>query len=500
MKIKNLFITSALLLIANSILPALVSAQVMRLYGMTIIGGTSNQGVLFQYDPADSAYAKKVDFAGTSNGSEPFGSLMHATDGNLYGAVYQGGANAFGVLFKYDPVSSSYTKKLDFADTATGTYPRSDLVQASDGNLYGTTELGGTYNNGVIYKFDPGTSAFSKVHDFGAAGVTGTIDGSPYNSLMQASDGKLYGLTHVGGVGNEGVLYQYDPATSTYTKKIDFGAIGSTGPTYITAAYGTNPEGALVQATDGKLYGMTNQGGSGSYGVLFQYDPVLDSVTKKLDFGAIGVTGTTNGINPTGALLLASDSNLYGMTPNGGANNLGVLFKYNPLTSTYTKRVDFAGTSNGATPYGSLIQASDGNLYGMTSAGGSNNGGILFQFNPVTSVFTKKLDFTGTNGKIPGYSRLLEFDLITAVNNLSNNNNFSIAPNPATDQLTIHTPSFPNETITVSIMNVLGEIMQKENLKWSDNISMDIKNLHSGIYFLQLKTEKVSMVKRFVKE
>ncbi len=368
---------------------SLMQANDGKLYGMTDYGGTNSMGVLFQYDPATAAYTKKLDFAGVTNGSNPSGSLIQANDGKLYGMTIYGGTNSKGVLFQYDPGTSTYTKNIDFSGATNGSYPCGSLIQASDGKLYGVTNNGGATGMGVLFQYDPATSSFNKKLDF-----AGTINGSnPKGSLMQASDGKLYGVTYNGGANNMGVLFQYDPGTSTYTKNIDFAG----------ATNGCQPSGSLIQANDGKLYGMTSQGGANSMGVLFQYEPSNSTYTKKVDF-----SGTSNGQNPYGSLIQASNGKLYGMTNGGGTYNFGVLFQYEPITSTYTKKLDFNGTTKGANPQGYLLQANDGKLYGMTSTGGTNNMGTLFQYDPATSIYTKKLDFTGTtNGSNP-YGSLMQ--------------------------------------------------------------------------------------------
>jgi uncharacterized repeat protein (TIGR03803 family) len=367
---------------ANPLSNQLTEASDGKLYGMTSNGGANNMGVLFQYDPATSTYSKKLDFAGATNGQSPRGSLMQASDGKLYGMTYQGGSNNAGVLFQYDPATSNYTKKLDFAGATNGAYPCGSLMQASDGKLYGMTAFGGSSGNGVLFQYDPATSSYTKKLDFAGA----TNGAQPAGSLMQASDGKLYGMNQNGGANNVGVLFQYDPATSTYTKKLDFGTTN-----------GVSPLGSLMEANDGKLYGMTLGGGANNMGVLFQYDAATSSFTKKLDFA-----GATNGANPCGSLMQASDGKLYGLTRNGGTNNVGVLFQYDPATSTYTKNLDFAGAINGSNSEGSPMQASDGKLYGMTRYGGANNVGVLFQYDLATSTYTKKFDFAGvTNGVNP---------------------------------------------------------------------------------------------------
>ena len=361
---------------------SLVQASDGTLYGMTYGGGANNLGVLFQFDLTTSIYTKKLDFSGTTNGSNPYGSLMKATDGKLYGMTSAGGANGQGVLFQFDPTTSVCSKKLDFAGITNGSYPAGSLIQATDGKLYGMTSAGGANNNGVLFQFDPTSSGYVKMADFNSP-----IKGSyPTGSLMQATDGKLYGMTNHGGANDIGVLFQYDPLISVYTRKLDFAGNSN----------GSYPRGSLIQATDGKLYGMTNQGGVNDLGVLFQFDPATSVYVKKLDFA-----GTTNGSSPQGSLIQATDGKLYGMTGAGGANDLGVLFQFDPATSAYVKKFDFDFT-NGSSPTGSLMQATDGKLYGMTYGGGPNGWGVLFQFDPTTSIYTKKLDFAGiSNGRYP---------------------------------------------------------------------------------------------------
>ena len=130
--------------------------------------------------------------------------------------------------------------------------------------LYGMTRDGGSTDHGVIFSFDPATSTYTKLQDFDY-----TNGGDPYGSLIQASDGKLYGMTSGGGNNGYGVIFSYNPVTSAYSKLIDFD--------YVNGAY---PQGSLIQATDGKLYGMTYGGGSNDYGVIFSYNPCYFSLYK----------------------------------------------------------------------------------------------------------------------------------------------------------------------------------------------------------------------------
>ena len=183
---------------------------------MTTSGGTSNFGVLFEYDPATGVYTKKLDFDGAANGRYPYGSLAPGGSGKLYGMTYSGGTSYFGVLFEYDPATGVYTKKHDFEGAANGRYPRGSLALGGNGKLYGMTNQGGTFYSGVLFEYDPATGGYTKKLDF-----DGAANGSyPFSSLAASGNGKLYGMTISGGTSNSGVLFEYYPATGVYTKKI----------------------------------------------------------------------------------------------------------------------------------------------------------------------------------------------------------------------------------------------------------------------------------------
>ena len=378
-----------------------------KLYGLTQDGGSLSDGVLFEYDPATSSFAKKLDF-NLTEGESPRGSLAQASNGKFYGTTNGGGATGDGTLFEFDPATAMYTKKVDFIG-ANGLNPQGSLVLAGYGKMYGMTSDGGTNSAGVMFEYDPATSAFTKKLDFNYT----TTGGNPYGSLVLAGNGKLYGLTAYGGVNDKGVIFEYDPATNIYSKKIDFSS----------GSGGYQPEGDLMQATNGKLYGMTRLGGTSDLGVIFEYDIATNTIAKKVDF-----TGA-NGENPAGNLAQAPNGKLYGMTERGGANNIGVLFEYDPATSVYTKKLDFNGAANGGTPYGSLELSSNGKLYGFTTSGGVNNFGVLFEYDAATSTYTKKQDFAGANGAYPYKGSLLfSYCAIPATPTISVTNANTLSP------------------------------------------------------------------------
>jgi uncharacterized repeat protein (TIGR03803 family) len=152
-------------------------------------------------------------------------------------------ATALGLFFPLI-LPLQLTKKLKDFDYNNGAIPSGSLMQASDGKLYGMTNMEGSADVGVIFSFDPSTSTYTKVKDFN--GVDGADGGGPEGSLIQARDGKLYGMTSQGGSNNAGVIFSFDLSTSTYTELKDFDNIN-----------GARSYGSLMQASDGKLYGMT---------------------------------------------------------------------------------------------------------------------------------------------------------------------------------------------------------------------------------------------------
>ncbi|MBI3194197.1 MAG: hypothetical protein HYZ34_07000, partial [Ignavibacteriae bacterium] len=298
---------------------------------------------------------------------------------NLFGLTPEGGTNGHGVIFSYDPVTNTYTKKHDF-DSTNGRYASSSLFQASNGKLYGTTRFGGSNDLGVLFEYDPATSTYAKKFDFG--GSDGAV---PFGTLAQAADGNLYGTASEGGSSNVGVLFEYDPVTEIYTKKLDFDGTN-----------GANPWNSLMKATNGKFYGTTGNGGTSGAGVIFEYDPATSSYTKLYDFDY------TNGADPRGTPMQATNGKLYGVTVGGGASGLGVFWEFG-LPSTYTKKFDFNGTNGSIPHHGPLLQATNGKIYGMTLTGGSDGVGVLFQYDIASDTDTTLVDFLegSTNGNRP---------------------------------------------------------------------------------------------------
>lgn len=449
------------------------------LWGMTWLGGTYNDGVIFKYDPDSNILTKVLDFDGLNYGRYPRGSLMLASNGKLYGMTYLGGNADWGVLFKYDQDSATFIKLLDYdmLDVIHGNSPHGSLIQVSDGKLYGMTTSAGSNNNGVLFEYDIFINTYTKKVDF----YSPTTGRNPFGSLMEATNGKLYGMTS--GSQYEGTLFEYSISTSTCTKLLDF----------YGASNGAKPGGSLMQASNGKLYGLTQKGGVFNYGVLFEYDLISGIYTKKVDFDSINI-----GCYPSGTLLQAIDGKLYGMTVSGGTNNYGVLFEYDITNDTIIKKLDFDGINTGGGSYGSLMQASNGKLYGLTMMGGCYNNGVLFEYDPVSDIFSKKLDFDSINGSHPFYTYLIEVpDTIVSINdNNIESNNIKIYPNPSNGEFIMEHQI--DNFINIVIYDTQGRIMYSENnLKKTNHISVNIK---PGLYFIKISSDKGCMQKKLIIE
>ncbi len=368
---------------------ALLQATDGKLYGMTQSGGTNvNQlGTLFSYDPVKKELINLFDFDG-DNGSVPFGSLIQATNGQIYGMTFTGGSGGAGTIFSYDPANKIVHKLYDFQNSAAG-FPMGSLVQASNGKLYGLTSSSGSDNNfsGTIFSFDPALNIVTQL--FGFDGANGS---NPFGDFLLASDGNLYSTTNSGGTNGLGTIFSFNINTNVTTKLVDFDSND-----------GANHFGSLVQSGKGSLYGLTIYGGSTASGTIFSFDPVSHQKAILYSFNTTNLNSTA----PTGSLVSSANGKLFGASYNGGTNNKGTIFSFDPATKTQTKVTDFTGV-NGAYPSsgGTLVGAANNKLYGTTNSGGAGNFGTLFSFDPSTNVQTKLYEFDNNGGQYPSGSLL----------------------------------------------------------------------------------------------
>ncbi len=364
-----------------------VQASNGKFYGMSG-GGTHTEGLIFEFDPVSGSYIEKISLGLKINGSLPFGSLFQAINGMFYGTTTYGGLYGVGVLFEFDVKTLTYTKKFDFSPSK-GILPQGQLLQIDNGMMYGLTVRGGDNDLGVLFEYNSITNTYSKLFNF-----SNPLGSYPGGTLLDYGDGKLYGITSI-----TGRLFEFDIANNTYSEKYTFMDYD-----------GQPPTGGLIKASNGKLYGMAVNGGGflSDNGVLFEYDIQLNKYTKKV------VLDGFNGSRPIGSLIQSSNGKLYGTTSLGGLNNKGVIFEYEIGSNSFVKKIDFDG-SNGSNPWAGLIEAANSKMYGVTNQGGSNNVGVIFEYDPATNNFTKKIDFNNANGSMPLYSPLIQLREIQSI-------------------------------------------------------------------------------------
>jgi uncharacterized repeat protein (TIGR03803 family) len=259
-----------------------------------------------------------------------------------------------------------------------GANPYGSLI-LSNGTLYGMTSQGGAANGGVAFRMNVGGTGYTNLHSFSTSGGNGL---SPWAALT-LTNSTLYGMTAAGSYWGSGLIFRVNTDGSSYTNLHSF--VGG-------ATNGSTPYGSLTLA-NGKLYGMTMHGGASDLGVLFRMNTDGSGYTNLHAFTG----GATNGAYPSGDLVL-SGTTFYGMTSQGGSNNVGVVFRVNTDGSSYTNLHSFAGYPNeGASPPRSLTL--DGSaLYGMTQSGGAANLGVVFKLNTDGSSYTNLHSFAGGTG------------------------------------------------------------------------------------------------------
>ena len=323
-----------------------------------------------------------------TDGQYPMRGLVQATNGDLYGTTYGGvhdsGETDSGTVFKITP-SGTLTTLYTFCPTGDnctdGVNPDGVLIQATNGDLYGTTFGGGAYGLGTVFKITP-SGTLTTLHSF-----DGTEGENPAGGLVQATNGDLYGTTSGGGAnttcpGGCGTVFKITPSGTLTTLYSFCSRSGCTD--------GSDPVAALVQATNGNFYGTTNLGvnNQGGYGgTVFEITPSGKLTTL---YSFCSKTGCADGEVPNGGLVQASNGNFYGTTFYGGTYGDGTVFKITP-TGTLTTLHIFDVT-DGTNPGGTLIQATDGNLYGTTyqhgTDSGGGGGGTIFKITPSGALTT----------------------------------------------------------------------------------------------------------------
>ncbi len=307
-----------------------------------------------------------------ADGNGPVAGLVQGSDGNFYGTTQSGGTYSYGTVFRITS-SGACTNLYSFGSSPTdGNGLVAGLVQGSDGNFYGTTYFGGLTGVGTVFRISP-TGAYTNLYSFGYS-----PDGfNPYAGLVQGSDGNFYGTTYFGGLMGGGTVFRISP-TGSYTNLYSFGS---------SPVDGNGPVAGLVQGSDGNFYGTTQSGGTSSNGTVFRIS-LTGNYTNLYSFGS----SPADGDGPVAGLVQGSDGNFYGTTQSGGTSSNGTVFRIG-LTGNYTNLYSFGSSpADGNGPVAGLVQGSDGNFYGTTQSGGTSSNGTVFRIS-LTGNYTNLYSF-----------------------------------------------------------------------------------------------------------
>lgn len=317
----------------------------LGLYGTTN-GNAATAATIYKYTPSTGAFTTLYQFD-QAHGQFVTAPLIQATDGNLYGTAYQGGANNCGSVFKLTTLGTLLWY-YSFPCGQGGANPVGPVVQASDGNFYGTTSQGGSIGYGSVFKLSR-NGVISILYSFKGSPSDGS---SPFAGLVQATDGKLYGATSGGGTSNTGTLFQI---TTTGSYKL----------LYNLNTHTSNPVGTLSQHTNGVLYGTAEFGGKFGFGTVYSLD---------MDFGPFVAL-------PRRAGKVGSSVQILGQALTGATSVTfnGIASTFHVVSDTYMTAIVPSGATTGpvvvTTPTGTLTSNKNFRIIGGTTTAARTNSG-----------------------------------------------------------------------------------------------------------------------------
>jgi uncharacterized repeat protein (TIGR03803 family) len=414
----------------------LVLASNGNFYGTTLYGGTNfingvNVGTVFEITPSGT-YTTLYSFCAQSNcadGYYPDAGLVQGTDGNFYGTTTLGGANLAGTIFKITP-SGTLTTLHSFGGGTDGLLSNAGLIQATDGNFYGTTNGGGTNRLGTVYRITP-SGTLTTLHSF-----DGTDGSNSDGVLVQATDGNFYGTTIFGGTNGGGTVFKMTPG-GTLTTLYSFCSL--TG-----CADGDQPYAGLIQATDGDLYGTTiyglNRGGT------------IFKITTSGTFTSLHTFANTDGTNPYAGLVQDTNGNFYGTTITNG----------NPSCAGGEGCGTVFSLSEGLSPFVETQPTSGKVGANVTILGTGLTGATSVKFGSTTAPFTVVSDSEITTA-VPAGATTALVSVTAPGGTLKSNRKFLVTP-----QVLSFTPTSGPVGTVVTITGV--SLMQTEGVGFGDRV------------------------------
>jgi uncharacterized repeat protein (TIGR03803 family) len=395
-----------------------------NLYGTALSGGTLGAycdqgcGTVYKLVPGLSGWSQSVlyTFGGYPNdGAFPHGPLIFDAAGNLYSTTNQGGTyDSQGTAFELSPGSSggwneTILTMFGRTDNYGGIFPQSGMVFGPGGNLYGTAAGGDIYDGGVVYELSQFAGSWNElpIYTFPFGFKAGKDGGFPVAGLLYRG-GVFYGTTTKGGDYNDGIVFKLikEQDSDRQWKETVLYSFDH------ASNNGFSPAAGLISDSGGNLYGTASNGGVNGFGTAFK----LDADRRYAETVMHSFSGDPGGRDPQAGLASDSAGNLYGTASGGGAHNYGTVFRLVRGSDGWTQNVlhSFKGGTDGANPEGPVVADNAGNLYGTTTYGGTtgkcegNGCGTLYELSKSESAWKETLlhIFTGTPDGLFPYSGL----------------------------------------------------------------------------------------------
>lgn len=354
-----------------------------NLYAATGGGGTDGNGVVFMLTPAGKETVL-YEFKGQANGdgASPHGRLAFDANGNIYGTTQAGGTNNTGTVYELSPKSGGgWKEKVLYSFSASGTTdgadPSAGMTIAPDGTMFSTTPDGGAYNGGVIFSMKKTSKGWKQtvIHNINFP----SEGGFPYEGLLRDEAGNLYGAAPAGGTSQDGVIYRLSPTKKGWVDTVIYNFTDQDGDGQ--GLYWID----LISDKSGNIYGATSFGGTNSMGMVWElvYSESKKSYSESILY-EFGPSGSGDGNNPYGGLAMDSEGNLYGTTLHGGPSDIGTVYKLTKHGKTWKETIlhSFTGGDDGNEPTGNAYLDAKGRVYGMTQTGGTSNLGIVYRITP----------------------------------------------------------------------------------------------------------------------
>jgi uncharacterized repeat protein (TIGR03803 family) len=347
------------------------------LFGTTNYGGADNVGEVFELANTGTGYASTPALLTSfsyATGYIPRAGLIADAAGDLFGTTSTGGANSEGTVFEIANTATGYASTPTMVATfngANGGGPNAGLVANAAGDLFGTTEGGGTTSYGTVFEIAFANGSYASTPTT-LVSFNSTNGAYPYAGLVADAAGDLFGTTVGGGTDNDGTVFEIACNNGTYA---------STATTLVTfnSADGQDPYAGLIADTAGDLFGTTQGGGANGDGTVFEI--VKTNGTYASTPTTLATFNGSDGAYPKNGLIFDAAGDLFGTTQAGGASNLGTVFEIanngGSYASTPITVFSFNGI-DGAAPNG-LIANAAGDLFGTTADDGPNADGTLFE-------------------------------------------------------------------------------------------------------------------------